>query len=263
MASGDSLFADGAAYERLMGRWSRRAGDRFIDWIGVAEDLRWIDVGCGTGAFTEELIARCAPAAVTAIDPSAEQLAYARGRPGVGAVDFQVGDAQAMTFADASFDVAVMALVIHFVPDPARGVAEMARVLRPGGLAASYVWDYVGRQAPLAPLIAAMKSIGIDSPPPPSAKATSLAALNALWRTAGFETVETRPISIQVEFAGFEDFWDSMTVPVGPAGQAIAAMSAPEKERFRAALRACVPPAPDGRVAFGAVANAVKGRKPA
>ncbi len=262
MGSTDSFFTDGAAYERLMGRWSRRAGDQFIDWIAAAPRLAWIDVGCGTGVFTEELIRRCAPSAVAGIDPSPEQLDYARKRPGLEDVEFRVGGAEGLPFPNLSFDVAVMPLVIHFVPDPAKGVAEMARVLRPGGLACAYVWDYGGRGAPHAPVIAAMKSMGIESTPPPSAHATSLVALDALWRDAGLEAVETRPIRISCDFPGFDDCWDSLTMPVGPLGQAMARLAASDKERVRAALRERLTPDVSGRVAYEAVANAVKGCKP-
>src|SRR6516165_1383784 len=118
MSEPDKLFTDGAAYERLMGRWSRVVGEVFLDWLNAAKNLTWLDVGCGNGAFTEELIARCAPAAVTAIDPSNDQLAYARTRPGVSIADFRVADAQNLPLSDSSFDVVAMALVISFLPDP-------------------------------------------------------------------------------------------------------------------------------------------------
>ena len=129
----DQLFTDGAAYERLMGRWSRLVGQAFLDWLDVPKDLRWLDAGCGNGVFTEELIARCAPAAVTAIDPSEEQLAYARNRPGAKAAEFRIGDAQKLPFGDDSFDAAIMALVISFLPKPDKAAAEMTRVVRSGG----------------------------------------------------------------------------------------------------------------------------------
>src|SRR5437660_3402467 len=102
MSEPDKLFTDGKAYERLMGRWSRLVAEVFLDWLSAPKNLRWLDVGCGNGAFSEELIARCAPAAVTAIDPSDDQLAYARTRPGVRMTDFRVGDAQSLPFADNS-----------------------------------------------------------------------------------------------------------------------------------------------------------------
>jgi ubiquinone/menaquinone biosynthesis C-methylase UbiE len=141
MGEPHKLFTDGEAYERLMGRWSRIAAEAFLDWLNPPKNLRWLDVGCGNGAFTEELIARCAPATVAAIDPSEDQLAYARTRPNVRMADFRVGDAQNLPFADNRFDVAVMALVISFLPDSSRAVREMARVVRPDGLVSAYMWD--------------------------------------------------------------------------------------------------------------------------
>src|SRR5262245_13492836 len=144
MGQADKLFTDGEAYERLMGRWSRLVGTAFLDWLDIPKGLRWLDVGCGNGAFTEELIARCAPDAVMAIDPSEDQLAYARTRTRMEMVDFRVGDAQKLAFGDDSFDVAIMALVISFLPDPNRAAAEMARVVRPGGWVATYMWDVPG-----------------------------------------------------------------------------------------------------------------------
>ncbi len=111
-----NLFTDGKAYERLMGRWSQVVGVKFIDWLGAPKGLRWIDVGCGNGAFTEVLIARAAPAAVTGIDPSDGQISYARTRPATKLAQFRVADAQELPFDDNSFDAASMALVITFVP---------------------------------------------------------------------------------------------------------------------------------------------------
>src|SRR4051812_161796 len=149
MAAQEIQFNDGAAYERMMGVWSRLAGDVFLDWLAPAPGLRWIDVGCGNGAFTELLVTRCAPAEVQGVDPSEAQLAFARGRPAAKLAEFRPGSAMALPFPDDSFDAAVMALVIFFVPDPAKGVAEMARVVRPGGSIAAYAWDMLGGGFPL------------------------------------------------------------------------------------------------------------------
>jgi SAM-dependent methyltransferase len=258
----DNLFTDGAAYERLMGRWSKVVGDRFLDWLSPPRDRRWIDIGCGTGAFTSELIRRCSPSEVVGIDPAADQLSFARGRPELTGVDFQVGDAQSLPYADDSFDVAVMALVIHFVPDPAKAVSEMARVVRPGGWASSYVWDYSIAGSPTAPIFAGLRAIGRPAPGPPSPHATSLAAVTQLWRAGGFEEVDTHVIRIPVTFGDFEEFWTSMTAPVGPAGKAIAQLAPDDVKRLRAALQEQPPPASDGSVRYEATANAVRGRVP-
>jgi ubiquinone/menaquinone biosynthesis C-methylase UbiE len=121
-----------------MGGWSRLAGEVFLDWLAPPAGLSWIDVGCGSGAFTELIVRRCAPRETHGIDPADAQIAFARTRPNMQGAQFRKGDAMALPFDDAHFDVAVMALVIFFVPDPAKGVAEMARVVRRGGVVASY-----------------------------------------------------------------------------------------------------------------------------
>jgi ubiquinone/menaquinone biosynthesis C-methylase UbiE len=263
MSPTDQLFTDGAAYERLMGRWSRRVSDIFIAWIEAPRDLRWLDVGCGTGVFAEQVIGNCAPAAVVGIDPSAEQLAFARGRPELGGVEFHVGDAQDLPFSDNSFDMAIMALVVHFVPDPAKAIAEMWRVLRPGSTAAAYVWDYTRAGSPKAPLAAGMRAIGLDTPAPPSPQATSVPALEELWRDAGFTQIGTREINIPVEFADYEEFWQSMTMPVGRAGKAILKMSPEVREQLRSVLGRQMLCTVDGRISYEARACAIKGRKQA
>ena len=145
-------FEDGAAYDRGMGRWSLLAGEVFLDWLAPQRGAQWIDVGCGSGAFTELLYQRCAPTEVQGVDASDAQLAFARERPSVKDAVFQVGDATALPFADDRFDAAVMALVIFFVPDPAKGVAEMVRVVRPGGIVAAYAWDMRGGGFPFEPI---------------------------------------------------------------------------------------------------------------
>ena len=132
---------------------------KFLDWLDAPKNLKWIDIGCGNGAFTEVLIARCAPAAVTGVDPSEGQLGYARARPGARRAEFRVADAQALPFPDNSFDAATMALVIVFIPDPRMAARELVRVVRPGGVVATYVWEFPDGFPP-APLAAAMKDLG-------------------------------------------------------------------------------------------------------
>ena len=139
-------YDDGAGYERYMGSWSRLAGEVFLDWLAPRPGLRWIDIGCGNGAFTELLVQRCAPAEVQGIDPSEAQLAFARARPAARGAAFHQGDAMALPFPQDRFDAAVMALVIFFVPDPARGVAEMVRVVCPRRHGHDLCVGYVGRR---------------------------------------------------------------------------------------------------------------------
>ncbi len=261
MAEQQFRFNDGAAYEQMMGAWSRRAGQAFLDWLALPAGLSWIDIGCGSGAFTELLVERCAPAAVEAVDPSEGQLAFARTRPAARLVRFQRGDAMALPFPAGSFDAATMALVIFFVPDPAKGVAEMARVLRPGGIAAAYAWDMLGGGFPAEPVLAEMRAMGLSPPQPPSLEASRLEALRALWTGAGLEAAETREITVERTFADFDDFW-ATNLKSSSVGPVVSAMPAGDVARLKARVRARLPEDAAGRITCRARANAVKGRLP-
>ncbi|MDI1344283.1 MAG: class I SAM-dependent methyltransferase [Pseudolabrys sp.] len=254
-------FDDGAAYEKFMGIWSRIAGDVFIDWLAPAKGLKWVDVGCGNGAFTENIVDRCAPAEVQGIDPSEGQLAFARTRPAEKLAKFQQGDAMALPFADSSFDVAVMALVIFFVPEPAKGVAELARVTKPGGLVATYAWDVLGGGFPMEPLQAAMREMGVTPVLPPRADASRIDALIQLWNGAGIEAVETREIVVQRTYGDFEEFWaiTQLSAAIAPI---VAKMPVPELDSLKAMVKARLPAGSSGRITYSARANAIKGRKP-
>jgi SAM-dependent methyltransferase len=259
-----NLFTDGKAYERLMGRWSKLAGAKFLDWLNPPKNLRWIDVGCGNGAFTEVLIARSSPAAVTGVDPSEGQLAFARTRPGTKTAQFRQADAQALPFPDKSFDAASMALVITFIPDPVKAASEMARVVKPGGIVATYMWDFTGDDGfPLMPIYIAMKSLGMPAPEPPHVDASRRDTMQAIWQQAGLQAVATEVIRITVSYADFDDFWDSTSAPVGTSGKAISELSPAAREALKARLREQLPIAADGRISYGAFANAVQGRSPA
>jgi SAM-dependent methyltransferase len=225
------------------------------------QGLRWLDVGCGNGAFTEVLIARCAPAAVSGIDPSEGQLSYARARGSAGMVELRVGDAQALPYADCSFDAAAMALAISFVPDPLKAAHEMMRVVKPGGLVATYMWDLPGGGLPVAPVYRTLQSLSI-AVSIPGTEISRRDAMEMLWVQAGLQSIETRVIRIPVYYTRFEEFWESYRVPEGPAGLAIGRMSPPEIERIKERLREHLPIAADGSIAYEAFANAVKGRAP-
>ena len=260
MAVSEIRFDDGASYERYMGTWSRLVGNIFLTWLGPSFGLHWIDIGCGNGAFTEQIVERCAPAEVQGIDPSEAQLIFARSRPAARMAEFRQGDAMALPFADGSFDAAVMALVIFFVPEPAKGVGEMARVVRPGGLVAAYAWDILGGGFTLEPLQAELRAMGINPVLPPSAPASRIEALRTLWTDAGLTAVETREIPVQRTFANFDEFW--AIAQLAPSLRpTTAAMSSQDMERLKARVRARLTADAAGRITYTARANAIKGRK--
>jgi ubiquinone/menaquinone biosynthesis C-methylase UbiE len=258
MAQQPIRFNDGAAYERMMAVWSRLAGQSFLDWLAPGPGQRWIDVGCGNGAFTELLFQNCAPGEVQGIDPSEAQLAFARTKPGIGSATLLQGDAMALPFDAGRFDAAVMALVIFFVPEPAKGVAEMTRVVRPGGLVAAYAWDVFGGGSPTEPIQAEMSAMGHTPPLPPSATASRIEALRTLWTDAGLQAVETRDITVQRSFSSFDEFWNATTGSTlkSRLAEMEAAVVAQLKERVRGRL----PGDAQGRITYGARANAIKGR---
>lgn len=252
-------FDDGAAYEGFMGVWSRVAGERFLDWLAPAPGGRWVDVGCGNGAFTELLLERAAPVHVEGIDPSEAQVAYAGERLAGRPARFEVGDATALPYADAGFDAAVMALVIFFVPDPVKGVAEMVRVTRPGGSVSAYAWDILGGGFPYAAVMEEMAALGVEPMLPPSVEASRLENLRALWAGAGLVEMETCAFTVERSFDDFDTFW--RIAQTGPRiGPRLASMAAADGERLRDRVRARATVAADGQVTYGARANAIKGR---
>jgi SAM-dependent methyltransferase len=254
-------FDDGAAYERYMGKWSQLAGETFLDWLAPKSGLRWLDVGCGNGAFTEMLVERCAPVSVQGIDPSEGQLAYARTRPASRVAHFRQGDAMAQPFPDDTFDAAVMPLVIFFVPDPARGVAEMARVVCPGGIVTAYAWDMTGGGFPYEALHEEMRAMAVEVPVPPSSDASRIDAMRDLWTGAGLDDIETQEIIVQRTFADFDDYWT--TILGGPSVRPkLAEMVSEDLAVLKARMRARLPPDASGRISYNARANAAKGRVP-
>lgn len=265
MQSGDSTnqirFDDGAAYERFMGKWSQLAGETFLDWLAAPAGLRWLDVGCGNGAFTELIAQRCAPVAVHGIDPAEGQLAFARARPVSRIARFAQGDAMALPFDDDTFDAAVMPLVIFFVPEPAKGVAEMVRVVSPGGTVSAYAWDMPGGKFPYESLHAEIRGMGIEVPAPPSPGASRIEALQDLWAAAGLNAVETTEITVWRTFADFDDYWTTI-LGAPSAGATLARMAPNEIATLKDRLRARLPTDASGQITYSAQANAVKGRVP-
>lgn len=252
-------FEDGAAYDRFMGSWSQLAGDTFLGWLALPAGLRWLDVGCGTGAFTEMILDRCAPTSVSGIDPSEAQLAVARTRFGSRGARFEQGNAMALPFAADTFDVAVMPLVIFFVPDPALGVSEMARVVTPGGTVAAYAWDLPGGGFPYAGMLEELRAMDVEAPDAPSAEASRIDRMHELWSGAGLDAIETRAITVHRTFDSFDDYWATMLEGPG-IPRLLAGLTQDQATHFRDRLRSRLPADANGHVTVSARANAVKGR---
>lgn len=260
MVTSEIRFDDGAAYDRMMGVWSRLVGEEFLDWLAPLTGLAWADIGCGSGAFSAPLAERCAPREIQGIDPSEEQLAYARAQPTARLATYRQGDAMALPYVDNGLDAAVMALVLFFVPDPAKGVAEMVRVVKPGGLVSAYVWDALNDGSPTDPIAAELKAMGHRPPLPPSVTISRMDALIAAWATAGLEAIESRVIEVRRSFADFEEFW-AITSVGSRLAVTIKALTPADRETLIARVRARLPADANGRITYASKANAIKGRR--
>ncbi len=252
-------YEDGQAYERGMGIWSLLTGQDFLEWLAPVPGLRWIDIACGTGAFTELIMQRCAPSEIQALDPAEAQLVYARQRSGSSGATFIEGDAMALPFEDGRFDAAVMALALNLMPDPSKGVSEMVRVVRSGGTVSTYIWDLPGGGFPYEPIQTEMRAIGMAAPEPPRADTTVMAALVTLWEDTGLEAIQTRQISVKRNFSDFEDFWSAST-GTGLLRPTITAMAREDLAQLQARVRTRLGALKDGPVSHEAHANAIQGR---
>jgi ubiquinone/menaquinone biosynthesis C-methylase UbiE len=257
-------WSDGEAYEKFMGQWSRVAGRVFLDWLSLPNGLKWLDVGCGTGAFTETIQELSSVGELVAIDISEAQLAYARSRNHSDAVTFQVIDARSLPFDNDRFDVAVSALVCNFIPDREKALSEMNRVVRPNGTLGAYVWDFAGKSGINQHLNLAIAELqGADyKPKERNDESTTQDSLRKLFSDAGLGDVLTRAIEIPVRFNDLDDYWNSNTTRFGAQlGAFVHGLSEAERQRLRSLVLQKLPVAPDGRIAYTARVNAVKGRR--
>lgn len=262
MAHRTDTWAAGDLYEPYVGRWSRKVAPAFLDWLQVAPHSKWLDLGCGTGALTAAILDRAEPASVLGIDASAGFIGHARNHIPDPRASFEIGDAQSLSLESRQFDAAVSALMLNFVPEPERAAGEMARVVRPGGMVAAYLWDYAGKMElvryfwdaaielnPAVTEIEARTRFPLCQPAP----------LEALFVQAGLRAVEVKPLEIAMPFRDFDDYWTPFLGGQGPAPGYAMSLSEVDRSRLRERLRATLPVQPDGSIALAARAWAVRG----
>ena len=254
-------FDDGDAYERYMGRWSRAVGEKFLAWLGPPKAQKWLDVGCGTGAFSQLIVTHCAPSALSGVDPSPQQVAHAQKQLPQG--QFQVAGALALPFDADTFDIVASALVLHFLPDRAKAFAEMHRIARPGGLVAGYTWNRNPNEtfAPYAPMARAVKSLGLPLSLSPLVPEAETEGLNATLKGAGFKDIDLTKIEAARSYRDFDEFWEIQTIPLFPVGKTVAALGEADRARVRETVQKSLPPAKDGSISYSARAIAFKARR--
>lgn len=230
------------AYDEFIGRYSRQLSAQLADLAGVRHGQRVLDVGCGPGALTAELVTRLGPAGVSAVDPSEPFVAAARVRsPGV---EVLLASAEHLPFADHAFDATIAQLVVHFMTDPVAGLAEMARVTRPDGVVAACVWDHGGGQGPLSQF---WEAALVDNPDVQDESGLAGAReghLGELFEAAGLRDVEETSISASLEHPSFEAWWKPFTYGIGPAGEYVASLSPVRRAELRETCRRMLPAAP-------------------
>jgi SAM-dependent methyltransferase len=251
----------GDAYEGYMGRWSRRIAPQFLDLLALPRELDWLEIGCGTGALSAAILARCDPQSLVAIDPSENFLAKARASVTDSRVDFRQGDAQAIDVETASRDAAVSALTLNFVPDRAKALAEMKRVTRPGGTVAFYVWDYPSGGLEFLRAFwthaAALDPKGVELAEARRFPFCTPEGLTMLATEAGLSDVTCSALETPTIFPDFDDYWRPFTQGAGPAPGYVASLSEEARKRLRDRLEANLPREVDGSIGMKARAWAV------
>jgi SAM-dependent methyltransferase len=237
-----SYFTAADSYDRFMGRYSVQLAAQMADFAGVSMGQRVLDVGCGPGALTTELVERVGASNVSAVDPSEQFVEAARERhPGV---DVRNATAEELPFADDTFDAALAQLVVHFMKDPVRGLADMARVTRPGGVVCACVWDFVGEQTPLTPFWTAAHELDPNARDEAGVAGGGEGQVPDLFAKVGLRDVEEQPLQVHVEHATFEEWWEPFTLGVGPAGAYAASLDPEHQTALRERSKQHVPAAP-------------------
>jgi SAM-dependent methyltransferase len=256
------VWAAGEAYEAYIGRWSRGIAEEFVRWLGAPAGLRWVDVGCGTGALTAAVARLADPAEVVGVDPSEGFLAHARARISDQRVTFRQGGAESLPLPDSQADALVNGLSLNFVPDPALAAAEFARVLKPGGVVAGYVWDYNEGMAMLRyfwDAAAALDPAVADIDEGLRFSLCQPDSLSRLWTDAGLTEVTVRAVEIPTVFADFDDYWTPFLGGQGPAPGYVKSLAEPQRDALRDLLRSRLPATENGSIALTARAWAGRG----
>jgi SAM-dependent methyltransferase len=230
------------AYDRFMGRHSAQLAPQFADFGGIQAGQRVLDVGCGPGALTAELVRRVGSEAVAAVDPSEPFVAAAKER--YPAVDVRRAPAERLPFDDDAFDAALAQLVVHFMPDPVAGLREMARVTRPGGVVAACVWDNAGGRTPQGVFWRAALELDPEATHESDLAGARDGHLVELLTEAGLAAVEGSTVTASGRFASFEEWWEPMTFGVGPTGVYLQGLAKPARDELRARCRELLPAAP-------------------
>jgi ubiquinone/menaquinone biosynthesis C-methylase UbiE len=266
-ASRHDAWQAGDRYDAYMGRWSRQIAPRFLDWLGAGDGLDWLDVGCGTGALSGAILAQCRPQSLIGIDPSESFVGAARMSLPDARAAFQTGNALATGLENDGRDAIVSALVLNFVPEREKALAEMRRVARPGGTIGFYVWDYPGGGPEF---LRAFWNAATDLDPGARELTEDRRfpfctpdALVAMADAAGLAEVEWAAIEAPTIFSDFEDYWRPFTLGAGPAPGYCASLDAEALQRLKEKLSDSLPRREDGAVAFMAQAWAIKTRAPA
>ena len=265
MAETQVRFDDASAYERYMGRWSRAIGEKFLAWLDPPQNLYWLDVGCGTGAFTGLILAQAVPEKIIGVDPSPPQVEHAKRTVMAPQAEFHTGTAIDLPFGTGEFDVVVSALVIHFIEDRPKAFREMLRVTRPGGIVGGYTWRKSPTivDAPYGALVRAVKEIAGDVMQSPTVSEAMPDGMRATLIAAGYEHIEITTIEASQTFRDFEDYWTSQTATFPhPVARSVAALSVQDRERVRDSVRTALPAAADGSITYSSRATGFKARKP-
>jgi SAM-dependent methyltransferase len=237
-----SFTVSADAYDRYMGRYSVLLSPQLADLAGVTRGQRVLDVGCGPGALTAELVERLGPAAVSAVDPSEPFVLAARERH--PEVSVTRASAEQLPFGDMTFDVALAQLVVHFMSDPSAGVAEMRRVTRRDGVVAACVWDHAGGQGPLSAFWEVATKLDAEVADESALVGSREGDLAQLFQSAGLRDVEETALSVSLEHPSFEQWWEPYTFGVGPAGAYVAGLDSERQARLREHCREALPDAP-------------------